>query len=92
MNIAISEEIAQNIQDYKFEAPDKIIPKTKAELKMEAIKTQKQQRIAEIKIKLVELDNKTIRPLRAGEADILAELEQEAQGLRDELKELEKGG
>lgn len=49
---------------------------------------QKRQRIAEIKTELTELDNKTIRPLRAGETEKLAELEKQAEELREELQKL----
>ena len=46
---------------------------------------RREARIAEIKAELIELDNKTIRPLRAGETEKLAELEKQAEGLREEL-------
>ncbi len=50
---------------------------------------QQQARINEIKAELIELDNKTIRPLRAGETEKLEELEIQAKALREELKTLE---
>lgn len=45
-------------------------------------------RIAEIQAALAEIDAKTIRPLRAGEMDRVAELELQAKALRDELSNL----
>ncbi|MBQ8476459.1 hypothetical protein IJ531_05295 [bacterium] len=48
-----------------------------------------QGQIDNIKQQLQEIDAKSIRPLRAGEADKLQELETEAQALRDELHRLE---
>ena len=50
---------------------------------------QKQNRIADIKNELYEIDLKTIRPIRAGETEKLQELEAMANVLRDELHELE---
>lgn len=46
-------------------------------------------RIAEIKYELAELDLKSIRPARAGETERLAELEAQAQKLRDEMKNID---
>lgn len=56
----------------------------------EAVKERerKDARIAEIKEELAELDLKSIRPIRAGETERLAELEAQAVKLREELKEL----
>lgn len=48
----------------------------------------KQQRIAAIKQELIEIDAKTIRPLRAGEQDKLNELEAQAEVLRQEQRAL----
>ena len=63
----------------------------KCPMKSEEVKEQEKRetRIAEIKARLEELDYKTIRPLRAGETEQLAELEKQAEGLREELQELE---
>lgn len=47
-----------------------------------------QDRIAEIQAALAEIDAKTIRPLRAGEMDRVAELEAQAKALRDELNDI----
>lgn len=46
-------------------------------------------RIQEIKKLLREIDMQTIRPLRAGETDKVAELEEEAETLRTELQGLQ---
>lgn len=48
----------------------------------------KQVRIGEIKQRLARIDFETIRPLRAGETDRVAELEAEAETLRTELQGL----
>lgn len=49
----------------------------------------KQQRIAAIKQELIEIDAKTIRPLRAGEQDKVNYFEAQARTLRQEMKSLE---
>ncbi len=51
---------------------------------------KKENRKAEIKSLLYDIDMKSIRPARAGETAKLQELEAEAEILRAELKELEK--
>lgn len=89
LNIPVSDEIAQNWKNYKFIAPDKIVLKTKTEIEAETAEAERQARIAEIRAELIELDNKTIRPLRAGETEKLAELEAQAEPLRIELREFE---
>ncbi len=49
LNIPITAEIAKNIQNYKFVAPDKIIPKTEDEIKVE--KAQKErERLAQLSL------------------------------------------
>lgn len=53
-------------------------------------KAETQARIDEIKAELIELDSKTIRPLRAGETEKLQELETQAEELRKELQKLER--
>lgn len=55
----------------------------------EQAQKEREARITEIKTKLIELDNKTIRPLRAGEQNKLDELEAQAEILRQEMKSLE---
>lgn len=54
----------------------------------EKAREENTKRIAEIKVELIELDNKTIRPLRAGETEKLKELEEEAEKLREEMQSL----
>lgn len=54
----------------------------------EQAEREKQKRISEIKLELDTLDLKTIRPLRAGETDRLAQLEARAQELREQLQNL----
>lgn len=49
----------------------------------------KEKRIYEIKDRLTRIDFETIRPLRAGETDRVAELETKAETLRTELQGLE---
>ena len=49
---------------------------------------EKQKRISEIKSELNEIDMKSIRPARAGEAEKLKELENQAVELRKELSTL----
>lgn len=55
----------------------------------EKINEKNTKRIAEIKAELIELDNKTIRPLRAGEMEKLEELEKQAEALRAELQNID---
>lgn len=61
-------------------------------LKTEAVeeKLYKEQRIPEILAELEAIDAKSIRALRAGEESRLAEYEEEAQALRDELHSLQE--
>ncbi len=54
----------------------------------EKAREENTKRIAEIKVELIELDNKTIRPLRAGETEKLKELEEESEKLREEMQSL----
>lgn len=48
-----------------------------------------EDRILEIKEELKELDSATIRPLRAGEAEILKNIEEHAEALREEMHNYE---
>ncbi len=43
LNIPITAEIAKNIQNYKFVAPDKIIPKTEDEIQVEKAKEERER-------------------------------------------------
>ena len=54
----------------------------------EILKNANREKIEEIKLKLQEIDFKSIRPLRAGEIDKINELEEEAGKLREELRKL----
>lgn len=54
----------------------------------EQAEKEKQRRISEIKAELDILDLKSVRPLRAGETDRLAQLEARAQELREQLQKL----
>lgn len=49
-----------------------------------------QERISEILQELNEIDRKSIRALRANEADYIAIYEQQAQALREELQQLQQ--
>jgi len=50
---------------------------------------EKEGRKNQIKIRLDEIDDQSVRPLRAGEREKLAKLESEAESLRQELRELD---
>lgn len=76
------------------ETPDGYTIKDYELVSMEEFNKQKlqegqEQRIAAIKQELIEIDAKTMRPLRAGEQDKLDELEAQAETLRQEMKDLE---
>lgn len=58
------------------------------EAEIASLAPSQQDRIAEIQAALAEIDAKTIRPLRAGEMDRVAELEAQAKALRDELNDI----
>lgn len=59
------------------------------EFNKQKLQEEQEQRIAAIKQELIEIDAKTMRPLRAGEQDKLDELEAQAETLRQEMKDLE---
>lgn len=102
INIQITDKIAENIQNYKFVSPDKIVPKTESEIEEEKTEDLKQQRIAEIKVELDEIDKQSQRSSRAislcilnektpnpDDVEKLMEYENAAAALREELQELE---
>lgn len=79
-----AELIKQNPNYFKIKN-NEIIKKTEAEINAEIKEAKRQQQIVKIKEELADLDSKTIRPLRAGETDILKELETQAKILRQKL-------
>lgn len=58
------------------------------EAEIASLASSQQDRIAQIQAALADIDARTIRPLRAGEMDRVAELEAQAQALRDELNDI----
>lgn len=88
-----------NIPLYKWDC-ENVIPRIAEEIaaEKETILNSPERRAAEIKRQLAVLDNQAIRPLRAilagtptdEDKDKLAEIEEQAVALRDELTRLEK--
>ena len=80
--IEISEEIFKNIEKYEFKNGEIVLIEN-----FEILKA-KEARKEEILNQLKEIDNKSIRALRANEQERLNELEAQAVELRKELQEL----
>ena len=80
--IEISEEIFKNIEKYEFKNGEIVLIENFETLKA------KEARKEEILNQLKEIDNKSIRALRANEQERLNELEAQAVELRKELQEL----
>ena len=82
IQIEISEEIFKNIEKYEFKNGEIVLIEN-----FEILKA-KEARKEEILNQLKEIDNKSIRALRADEQERLNELEAQAVELRKELQEL----
>lgn len=73
--------------DQKYIRPGLVLM-TDAELDSIREQNEQEKRIAQIQAALADIDARTIRPLRAGEMDRVAELEAQAKALRDELNDI----
>lgn len=94
----LAELIKQNPEHFKIKN-GKVIEKTKAEIEAETIEKQRQQRIAEIKTELENIDRQKVRAITEPEIkDIktgeswLEYYNNQAKALREELQKLESEG
>jgi hypothetical protein len=81
-NIVITEEVFNNIEQYMYEDGEIIINPDYAKEKA------KTERIEEILARLKEIDNKSIRAIRANDTEYVEAYELEAESLREELRGL----
>jgi len=80
--IEITEEVFDNINQYMYKRGKIVINPDWEE------EQAKEERIQEIYARLTEIDNKSIRAIRANDTDYIEAYEQEAIALREELRGL----
>ena len=80
---AENNKISADSENVYFYINNELTTKNKAQIE------ETNQKIASIKEQLSEIDLKSIRAIRSGETDYIAEYEAQAEALRNELAELE---
>lgn len=85
VDVSGKKECPDGYQEIVLEANEAQYVKDGVLKKKSTVPTKSELRKAEILSLLKEIDVKSVRPLRAGEPERIAELEAQAQTLRDEL-------